>query len=295
MDDANGNGGPTRIWALSDLHQEWAQNAWDPLAEAPHDFDVLVAAGDVDTPLTGSLDWLASRFPGVPLVYVPGNHDFYLRDEEDKYTLWDQLERGRELADRRGITLLLDGAAEFGGTRFLGGTLWTNLRLQTHSRAQAHSTARKGMNDYKRIRRKESGRHRHLRTEETVEMHDATRAFLTEAMAVPFAGATVVVTHHAPHPKSLASPHADLNWCYASNLEHVIEDGKPELWLHGHIHRGRDYEVGETRIVANPRGHWLEPEARASFDPALVLEVSPGRVLRHGATADIDDPLPAPR
>ena len=37
-----------RLWAFSDLHQEWPENAWDPATHAPPGgFDVAVVAGDV--------------------------------------------------------------------------------------------------------------------------------------------------------------------------------------------------------------------------------------------------------
>ncbi|WP_210255058.1 hypothetical protein [Bradyrhizobium symbiodeficiens] len=36
-------------------------------------------------------------------------------------------------------------------------------------------------------------------------------------------------------------------------------DGAPALWLHGHVHANRDYQVGATRVVANPRGYPLRP------------------------------------
>ena len=65
-----------RLWIFSDLHQDWQDNAWDPCAHAP-DHDIAVVAGDVHSPLTSAIDWLADRLPGVPTIYVPGNHDFW--------------------------------------------------------------------------------------------------------------------------------------------------------------------------------------------------------------------------
>ncbi|MCW2276539.1 hypothetical protein GJ654_11345 [Rhodoblastus acidophilus] len=65
-----------RLWIFSDLHQEWPENDWDPTAHAPQDgFDVAVVPGDIHTPLTSAIDWLADRLLGVPVVFVPGNHD----------------------------------------------------------------------------------------------------------------------------------------------------------------------------------------------------------------------------
>jgi len=89
---------------------------------------------------------------------------------------------------------------------------------------------------------------------------------------VPFAGATVVVTHHAPHPGSLHARYkADLlSPAFISDLTAVIESGRPDLWVHGHTHHTFDYTVGPTRIVCNSRGYG---EENHDFDRALVVEV----------------------
>jgi Icc-related predicted phosphoesterase len=46
----------------------------------------------------------------------------------------------------------------------------------------------------------------------------------------------------------------------------------PALWLHGHIHANRDYQVGSTRVVCNPRGY---PGENADFDPRFIVELEP--------------------
>lgn len=265
-----------RIWLFSDLHQEHFDQPWDPLPEAPADgFDVIVAPGDIHTPLTRSLRWLHERFPGVRVIYTPGNHDFYWDGGEERYTLWDQLDRGRELADQLGIDLLLDSSVHIDGTRFVGGTLWTDLRLDTWSLTDAVREAGRVMNDYKRIRRKSEGGKK-LRPTDTLEIHRATRRFLAEELARPWPGETVVVTHHAPHPLSLADRSEPHCFCYASDLTELIGRTSPDLWLHGHIHMARDYAIGATRVVTNPRGHI---EETTGFVPGLVVETSPAPAL----------------
>jgi Icc-related predicted phosphoesterase len=99
-----------------------------------------------------------------------------------------------------------------------------------------------------------------------------SRKFIAEALQVPHAGPTVVVTHHAPHPQSLHPQHQDdlLSAAYVSDLGELIERGRPELWVHGHVHANCDYTVGSTRIVCNPHGYVRE---NSNFDPALVIEV----------------------
>ena len=108
-----------RLWIFSDLHQDWADNAWDPAACAPA-CDVIVVAGDAHSPLNKAIDWLADRLGGTQILYVPGNHDFWWDGGDDRYTMADQLARGRDLAARRGVTLLDNDSVTLGGVRFLG-------------------------------------------------------------------------------------------------------------------------------------------------------------------------------
>lgn len=262
-----------RAWTFSDLHQEWPENRFDPLAHAPDGFDLVLVAGDVATPLTTSLAWLHERFAGVPLAFVPGNHEFYWDGGERRYTIWDQIAEGRDLAARLGIHLLMDDTVTLAGLRLFGGTLWTNLALGSHSFGHARGTAegRDGMRDYRKIRTGPRSKNR-LATKDTLALHRATR----KAMAKSFAQETdlprVVMTHHAPHPLSLADPAMDLRWCYASDLSDEIAAYRPALWIHGHLHGQADYRIGPTRIVMNARGH---PEEAASrqFQPGLILEI----------------------
>jgi predicted phosphohydrolase len=259
-----------RLWIWSDLHQEWPENAWDPAAHAPPDgFDVAVVAGDIHMPLTRSLEWLAERLPGVPTVYVPGNHDFWWDRGQNRYTLVEQMDRGRDVAARHGIRLLMDDVVTIGGTSFVGGTLWTDFRLGSFTLTQAMRTAQGpwGMVDYRRIRTGPRSRQR-IEPEDVLAMHRRTRAYIDMALSVPHDGPTVVVTHHAPHPDSLPNPHADLRWCYASDLRDLIHARGPDVWVHGHVHHAIDYRTGPTRIVSNPRGH---VEEATGFRSGLVI------------------------
>jgi Icc-related predicted phosphoesterase len=279
----------SRIWLLSDLHQEFLRDPvyrlnpltrFDPAHLAPDNFDVVVLAGDIDVPLSRSIDWAAERFAGVPIVYVPGNHDFYVAPGDPVLTVDELQNEGREAAARTGVHLLMDDEVEIRGVRYLGGTLWTDFNLGGGSRAAHIAEARgsRGMNDYKSIRRwstKQPGKRKSLRPEDTIAAHVATRSFLSRELEERPNSPTVVVTHHAPLSESV-DVNKRLSWCYANRMEYLF-DGNfgPALWLHGHIHDPVDYQRGTTRIVSNPRGYaFAEKQHRREFDPALVLEVT---------------------
>jgi predicted phosphodiesterase len=277
-----------RIWLLSDLHQEFLRDpehgadprtAFDPAISAPADFDVVVLAGDVDVPLSRSIEWAADRFAGVPIVYVAGNHDFYVSRGDPPRTI-DEIEaEGRVAADRTGVHLLINDQVEVKGVRYLGGTLWTDFHLGGGTRAAhiAEARGRFGMNDYKSIKRwssKYPGMRRSLRPEDTIAAHERTRRFLDSHLEKRSQLPTVVVTHHAPLSESV-DVSARLSWCYASRMDDLFNsDVGPALWLHGHIHQPVDYVRGATRVVSNPRGYAFADEQRGKkFDPGLVIEV----------------------
>lgn len=277
-----------RIWLLSDLHQEFLRDPehganlltrFDPAISAPADFDVVVLAGDIDVPLSRSIEWAAERFAGVSVVYVPGNHDFYIAPGDPLRTI-DEIEaEGREVAARTGVHLLLDDQVHLKGARYLGGTLWSDFNLGGGSRTAhiAEASGRFGMNDYKSIKRwssKYPGKRRPLRPEDSIAAHAETRAFLDSHLAQRSEAPTVVVTHHAPLSESIDVT-ARLSWCYASQMDYLFDgDAGPALWLHGHIHQPVDYVRGATRVISNPRGYAFTDEQRGTkFDPGLVIEV----------------------
>lgn len=264
----------TAIWILSDLHQECKENAFDPQVSAPAHADVVVCAGDVDIPLARSIDWLADRMSGVPVVLVPGNHEYW-RGEMDRYSYQDVVAAGRDRAAARGVHLLVDGdSVVIDDVRFVGGTLWSDfgLRDPIGTLADAIGEAKRRMNDYHRIRYGGNRSKNKLDPRDTIYLHRQTRARIEDALAQPHDGPTVVVTHHAPHPECLPEPGFDLACCYASDLETTVMYGRPDLWVHGHIHGRVDFDFRGCRFLANARGHVEEPSCKV-FDPAFVVEV----------------------
>jgi predicted phosphohydrolase len=202
--------------------------------------------------------WAMRHFSDRPVIYVPGNHEFYGHDIE--------LTTELEAAAPENITVLSDDALVLDGVRFLGSALWTDFKLHGEGEAWfARERARRYMNDFVRIRQ---GGHR-FRPEDSVELHEASRTWLVCQLEQAFDGPTVVVTHHLPASTSIATRYANdpLNPAFASRLEGLIENYQPALWIHGHTHDACNYELFRTRIVCNPRGYPGEHD-HAGFNPA---------------------------
>jgi Icc-related predicted phosphoesterase len=257
-----------KIWLFSDLHFEFEK--WlRPLARKLPDADVCVVPGDVLNGCANSVEYLARELAGrMPVIFVPGNHEFY------NDSIVEGLEYGRRAAAAHpDFHFLEDDLAVVGGVRFVGATLWTDYALDgAVQKAWAMQAGADQMSDHRVIRLQDNPPRRSFMPADALDIHRRSRAFLEQALALPFDGPTVVVTHHAPHPGSIHPRFKGdgLNPCFASDLSEVLDRWKPELWVHGHMHNSADYRVGETRVVCNPLGYRGE---NLQFNPHLVLEV----------------------
>jgi len=82
----------------------------------------------------------------------------------------------------------------------------------------------------------------------------------------------VIVTHHAPSPRSIDPRYTDdlTSAAFVARRESFVRRTGATLWIHGHVHASFDYRVGQTRVVSNPRGHGDE---NPSFRPGFTVEV----------------------
>lgn len=262
-----------RLLVLSDLHIEFLPEGYrlPPIAA---DFDAVVLAGDIYRPLKRSLEWIAREreagaFKGQPVIFVPGNHEFYRSHVARKMPEADELARALD------ISLLAPGATTIGSVRFIGATLWTDYALNGDARF-AKMTAQVDLNDHRLIRFAEGVRSTRFTPSHAEMLHRRDLAFIVDRLKEPHAGPTVVVTHHAPHPRSVADRYAGqaLTAAFASDLSEVILTHQPELWIHGHDHGSHDYMVGRTRILANQAGYPTHFGTRENpnFNPSLVVQ-----------------------
>lgn len=252
-----------KIRVLSDLHLECDEPEAIPHADA----DLVILAGDIHNHAEG-IRWAAQTFdPRVPVVYVPGNHEYY--DGE-----FGALEVAmRDAAAGVDHVHYLNNAALVapeGGWRVLGTTLWTDFELfgsNEEAMAESIAAAEKVMLDFRGpiqvtwpssagAAAAASESPRLFTVADTLALHAHARTWLAREFAKPFAGKTIVVTHHAPHRESLADRFAaDLASAgFVSHLTDLV--GPPAaLWIHGHTHTPFDYVANGTRVVCNPRGY----------------------------------------
>lgn len=253
-----------RIHLLSDLHFEHGNM---PGYTAP-ECDVVILSGDVCPGVRGVM-WAQETFE-VPVIYVPGNHEFY-----GKRRVMKHVGDMKKKAEGSNVHVLYNDAVEIEGVRFLGATMWSDFDL--FKNPISIMIAQEKMNDFSFDRRDASimvdvGKPftaMHSRTE-----HFVTREFLRAELEKTFEGKTVVVTHHAPSIQSVAEKykHDALTPAYASSMENFMLMGV-DLWTHGHLHDNSDYMIGDTRVVCNPRGYHNPNMLNGDFDPTLVISL----------------------
>jgi predicted phosphodiesterase len=279
-----------KIQLLSDLHLEVHPQWTTTVAPGA---DLLVLAGDIGSYQVGSLladkDFGLARFSPkngwpTPVLFVPGNHEYDGLDFDVAHA------RLHETCERLGIIWLEREVVTYpgihgNGIRFVGTTLWSDFDALgppesaenfptaglLAQQLQARDKAFRAANYYL----KKTGTTRHG----SPMLAEAVRAqalqcqdWLVKALAEPFCGTTVVVTHFAPSLLS-ADPRYGLKpgtagFCNA--LDHLLPFA--QLWLHGHLHAPSHYAKHGCRVVANPLGYARKSE-QAAFQPSQCIEL----------------------
>jgi Icc-related predicted phosphoesterase len=229
---------------MSDLHLEKAR--LEPFQVRG---DVLVLAGDIDTRPAGLAEFLKTLPSQVPVITILGNHEF------DRRVFAEVLPMYRAaVAPFPNVRLLENESIEIGGVSFLGCTLWSDMARGAEIPAITKLLA------YFEIRE--------ISAPGLMEYHQRSIDWLRASY--PRDRKAIVVTHMAPslrsvRPRYAASP---INGFFASDLEPLIGELAPPLWIHGHMHDAMDYTIGGTRVICNPRGY---PEENPVWTPEGVL------------------------
>ena len=249
---------------LSDLHLSLGA-----LAIPQNGADVVILAGDIARPLQGA-SW-ALGFD-QPVLYVPGNHEFY------GGSISGTVEELRRQCAGTHVRVLDNDEVIIGDVRFLGATLWTDFMLfgEGEQRTAAIQEALHLMRDFSRIRVGDASRAL-FTPADSAALFNIHAAWLERKLAEPYAGTTVVITHHAPSRKSIHPRFVDslLNACFVSNAERLLGGDRARLWIHGHTHDSFDYFLNGTRVVCNPRGYAKDGiNENPLFDPNFVVEIS---------------------
>lgn len=269
-----------KIGLVSDLHLE---NGYQELPGG----EVLIVAGDacesrdlkkefhstrVIDAKPGTYKWVdffykeCAKYDRV--FYVMGNHEHYHGRFDKTY---DELKS--VLPDN--VRLLENEWEEYRGVVFVGATLWTDCNKNN---PLTISTVRYGMNDYRIIKNHYANTdiYNRLSPEHTIGVHRKSREFIQEILSEKKDSPVVVITHHGPTHLSINEKYHrdfDINGAYVSDLSELILDNQHiRVWVHGHMHDAVDYQIGDTKVLSNPRGYFGY-EDTSNFKPDFTFEV----------------------
>ncbi len=222
---------------------------------------VLILAGDIGSMhkpanLAEFMDEVAPRFKWV--YYIPGNHEYYggnLNSTPDVINIL--------IKPHKNITFSTMCSEE----KIHMATLWTDY---DNGNPLSMDEAYRRMNDYRYIN---VGK-RTARPIDMMHIHRSTVGHLEQFVNK----GDIVITHHMPSFQSVPEEYKleRVNGAYASDLETLILDRKPQIWMHGHTHDACDYMIGETRILCNPRGYGNQFK-KNGYNPRLVVDIEEGK------------------
>ena len=249
--------------------------------------DVLILAGDIceakelrkefhETKLLGRKpgafpchDFFEFVVPKYKKVFmVMGNHEHYRGRFDKTYDELKSLLPGN-------VSLLENECEEYEGVLFLGATLWTDLNKGDPITVY---TIKNFMNDYKVVQNFYPAKNLYhkLTPDHTAEVHRKTKQYFKTILEMNRDKPVVVITHMAPSFMSVNEKYLHdtvTNGGYASDMsEFILDHDNIKVWVHGHMHDPVDYMIGDTRVLANPRGY-VPWESDNGFQPGQYFEV----------------------
>jgi len=256
-----------KINLLSDIHLEF-----DDLVLPGG--DILILAGDVceakNLKQEKYQDFFFNNMHKYrEVLYVLGNHEHYgSRIQKTWHTVVDYMPGN--------VTVLENESRQIDDVLFVGATLWTDFNnldpLTMWHCGQA-------MTDYKHINMFDPVKnvYHRLTTEFTAQLHYESKKYIEQVAQENPDKKIVVITHMCPHPGSIHAVYKHdnlMNGAFTSNLEQlIVANPNIKVWCHGHTHHPFDYQVGETRILCNPRGYAGYEQRAREFDVNFSFEV----------------------
>jgi predicted phosphodiesterase len=243
-----------RIQVISDIHAEFHQDSGKQFVTEylrPKGVDVLVLAGDagVGRSLGYSLKLLSKHYANAVVLYVPGNHDFY---NSGFIHVLRELRMLESSIDN--LFVLNNKMMNINGINFVGSPMWFKQKKNYKKYTDM-------INDFSLITNFED------------------KVFKENKKALKFLrwhvnSDSVVITHHVPTPKSTPDRYVGdpINMFFTCDMEELIRERKPKLWVHGHTHDSFNYMLGKTHIVCNPLGY-VGRQVNAEFIPNMMIDL----------------------
>lgn len=243
-----------RLYIFSDLHLDARDNApmYHLIPSSIKEDAIAIISGDIcslnqPTLMHHTLLTISQSYRYV--LFVPGNHEYHGIDFIETNAILSKL---LNIIDANNLFILNRQHIVLDNVLFIGATLWSAFDgIETALKNRPITPIRK----YKWTNEPQ------LTTAEKIMrlkiLHEMDKNYIFETLnRHPSARAKVVITHHAPSFQSISSSYkrSQMHGLYASNIENEIIEHKPNLWVHGHTHEFKAYQIANTNIIVNPLG-----------------------------------------
>lgn len=243
----------------------------------PRDLDVeaILLGGDIhyrpDLLAAMVRDIRATQRDDTRIIVVPGNGEYAYSE------LGEARRQYREAVQSVPGAVFLDDEAVVlpSGLRVIGSTLWC-LIAEDDLDGYSAMLAGEGLQGVDDIRLGD----RFLTWRDTNDLHRAARSFLAgqlRGLSAAERGRTVVCTHFWPtmRPWTDRPGGPDVEWYQqiGADLDELIAECGPAVWLCGHAHTTHQVTIGSTRIASNPRAGDGPQNINPDFSETYVAEL----------------------
>lgn len=228
---------------VSDLHIEYKNDETpDPLDFIEPKEDILIMAGDIGSvykpiQLIKFLRKVCKLFKMV--VYVPGNHEYYVMPDIPPKPFYILQERLRDICKGiPGLYLLDNDSLLIDNVYIAGTTLWSDPKIQL----PRYLVRIHGMN-----------------TDKYKSLHNDSVEYIEQSISYCKKNGykLLMISHYPPTYDVLkgTSKRVRLHSMYATDMEYLLSRDNVDTWVCGHVHKNFDFitTLG-TRVLGNQKG-----------------------------------------
>lgn len=248
------------ILYASDIHNEHRFTSGimpfvsESMFYSTQEYDAIVLAGDITnlSNLETFIESTIDMFPGVPILYTTGNHEYYHRD----LSIPEIDAKIRELDNKYpDFHYLQNRWKQIKDFYFFGGTMWSDFDCARPILS---------INDEESISFKKNKR---LTVDDARSMFYEFKTELELFLNIVPREKAIVFSHFSPTPdfdnpfaatKDHNDPDYFLKYYFCANLSNILENSEisPKVWIYGHTHYSMDETLSSgCRIVSNQFGY----------------------------------------
>jgi len=257
---------------MSDLHVDVNERFPLRCMEDGEKIFTLIA-GDISGDPVEDFRWLRNN-TDMHGAFVSGNHIVYNFDDKTIQELQEALkvfcpnEDGKRWRYLEKDHIVLEDEK----TVIVGSTLWTDYKYGGPDQNYNMLIATKSLNDFRwgKISHTES-----LTPQWCLEEHKKSLEYIDKICNEYKDYDIVVLSHHAPSEESIAPIYKNKpsNGAYVSDLkDFILNHSNIKLWVHGHVHNFFEYEIGDCKVICNPRGYVFRGESRY-WTPNVIYDM----------------------